>query len=207
MAQEVHEESSIEHVLDSIDNGAPIAKNLNALATFQNVVGISAIPKDDFKKHGRPAPNKGIYQEIVNREYWCRLYYYACTTLINSCLLLQIIFAATLTALGASSSPHDVITVFGAINTALAGMVALMKGHGLPNRARQDWQELRKLRDNIEQLERCLEEGLLSDVRHDIAIIFKKYDEVLQIAEDNRPDSYVRSLTPSSTSSLSSSTK
>ena len=74
--------------------------------------------------------------------------------------MAQIAFAAILTALGASGSSYKVITVFGAVNTAIAGILALVKGRGLPARLRKDWVGLRQVRDYIEERERDLEQGV-----------------------------------------------
>lgn len=56
------------------------------------------------------------------------------TVLINVALVLQLIVAAALTALGASNSNHRAVTAFGGVNTVIAGFLTYLKGSGLPNR-------------------------------------------------------------------------
>lgn len=53
---------------------------------------------------------------------------------INLCLGLQLIVAAALTALGAADGSKSAVTVFGAINTVIAGFLTYLKGSGLPGR-------------------------------------------------------------------------
>jgi hypothetical protein len=55
------------------------------------------------------------------------------------------VFGATLTALGASESSHILITLFGVLNTIIAGLVAYLKSRGQPMRARM-------FRDDLEQV-------------------------------------------------------
>jgi len=162
----------------------------NILKAFQALVGITT--PSDLQPEGRSAPNVGLYKEIVNAEKRRRFQYIACASFIDICLLAQIGFAAILTALGASGSPHNVITVFGAINTAIAGTLALMKGRGLPTRLQQDWVGLRKVRDYIEERERDLEQGIqLCDLQTEIKNVIKMYDDVRTTMENNQPDVYV----------------
>lgn len=175
-------------IASSSSNTAATAPN--TLKSFQALVGITT--PSDLQPKGRTTPNIGIYKHVVNAEERRRWQYIACASFINICLLAQIAFAAILTALGASSSPHNVITVFGAINTAIAGTLALMKGRGLPFRLRQDWVGLRRVRDYIEERERDLEQGIqLCDLQTEIKNVVKMYDDVRTAMENNQPDVYV----------------
>lgn len=54
--------------------------------------------------------------------------------LISVALIMQLIVAAALTALGAADGNHGAVTVFGGINTVIAGFLTYLKGSGLPNR-------------------------------------------------------------------------
>ncbi|KAL8948623.1 MAG: hypothetical protein Q9222_005201 [Ikaeria aurantiellina] len=146
----------------------------------------------------RPAPNLGIYARIAIEERNARLQFYATASLINACYFGQIIVAAALTALGASSSSHIVITVLGALNTVIAGILTYLKGQGLPNRLRQYWNGLRKCREFIEEKERqCEAEGWGEDgdegmdIEHEIEVMVRMYHDVRQTAEDNTPDTYL----------------
>ena len=111
-------------------------------------------------------------------------------------MFLQIVVGASVTAFGAGQSSHVLITVFGAANTALASLLAVLKSQGLPNRLRQDWNGWRQLREDIEEMERDIEMIVTGktkkplDVSEKVKSIEAKYYSVRVTAEANRPDSY-----------------
>ncbi|KIX07640.1 uncharacterized protein Z518_02293 [Rhinocladiella mackenziei CBS 650.93] len=74
-------------------------------------------------------------------------------SLSNTMLLSQVVLGAALTALGASESSHVLITVFGAMNTIIAGLVAYLKSRGQPMRARMYRDDLERVVDEIENSE------------------------------------------------------
>ncbi len=136
--------------------------------------------------------NENLFKWTSDEEWKCKWKYHLCATLIESCLLLQIVIAAILIALGASSSSHTVITFFGALNTAIAGILALMKGQGLPHRLRQNWTQLRKVRERIVELDALFRQpDCHLDVNEEVDSIRKMYHAVRDTAENNRPDMYV----------------
>lgn len=71
-------------------------------------------------------------------------------TLVNTLLLTQVVLGAALTGLGASNSSRILITVFGALNTVIAGVVAFLKSRGQPMRARMFRDDLERVVDEIE---------------------------------------------------------
>ena len=120
-------------------------------------------------------------------------------------MFLQIVVGATVTAFGAGSANHTLITVFGAANTALASLLAVLKSQGLPNRLRQDWNGWRELREYVEERERAVErwvsgrerdvansKGKEIDIWAEVRNIEARYNAVRLTAEANRPDSYIR---------------
>ncbi|KAI4178998.1 MAG: hypothetical protein LQ346_007298 [Caloplaca aetnensis] len=141
----------------------------------------------------RPAPNLGIYARIVAEERSARFQFYFAASVINTCYFGQIVVAAALTALGASGASNIAITVLGATNTVIAGILTYLKGQGLPNRLRMYWNGLRKCREFIEDKEReCAAEGWGDgieegsegmDVEREIDTIVKMYHDVRQTAE------------------------
>lgn len=185
------------------ESASLLGPNLKTTATFDDLekfqmgVGINPLSKDpNYSSFFRSAPHQGIYAEIVSGCKWRNIEYYFYSGLISSCILLQIVIAATLTALGASSSSHTIITIFGAINTALAGIVAMMKGQGLPDRVRKDREELRKVRDYIEEMEKSLKAGLNlqapnTAVEKGVVTAIQMYEKALETAENNRPENYI----------------
>ncbi|KAH8727562.1 hypothetical protein GQ44DRAFT_611085, partial [Phaeosphaeriaceae sp. PMI808] len=128
---------------------------------------------------GRAAPNVGIYNRVCHREAQAKRGYKFASLLINGCLGLQIIVAASLTALGAANSNHRAVTAFGAVNTVIAGLLTYLKGSGLPNRIRYYEHEWKRVREYIEQRERDFSRpdcGL--DVNEIVASIEAMYEQV-----------------------------
>jgi hypothetical protein len=86
-----------------IEIPAAVDENLNM---FRLLVGIISHPSmgPSFKHPAgkRPAANLGIYARVVHNEQTAKTGYKRMSLLINGCLGLQIIVAASLTALGAS---------------------------------------------------------------------------------------------------------
>jgi len=169
------------------------------------------------KKPAPPQPilsskNRGVYALIVANERSTRLRYQSCDIFISVAMFLQIIVGATVTAFGAGSANHTLITVFGAANTALASLLAVLKSQGLPNRLRQDWNGWRELKEYVEERERALEmwasgrvkdadngKGKEIDIWAEIKNIEARYNAVRLTAEANRPDTYIK--VPAETSS------
>ncbi|KAN0067076.1 hypothetical protein V8E54_014862 [Elaphomyces granulatus] len=150
------------------------------LLVFRSLTGIDNAPTlSTIDILGRSAPNLGLYTRVVRAEKRSALEYWIFSTLINACLGLQIIVAASLTAIGAANGPHTLVTLFGAINTVLAGILTYLKGSGMPAKQKHFVQEWTKIRGHIEQRERefCLEACDL-DVREEVAIIEKMYDDI-----------------------------
>ncbi|KAI4240710.1 MAG: hypothetical protein L6R40_004955 [Gallowayella cf. fulva] len=184
------------------------------LLKLRTVIGITTPPS--LLPTQRPAPNLGIYTRIIHEERTAKFQFYFAASVINVCYFGQICIAAALTALGASGSSNVAITVLGAANTVLAGVLTYLKGQGLPTRLRHYWTALRKCREFIEEVEREVEaeemggvgekggkeEGV--DVEGMIETIVRMYHDVRQTAEDNTPDTYIP-MQGSSAAALSSS--
>ena len=131
----------------------------------------------------RPAKNKGIYEQLVHAQSKIRVEYYTTASLINIALFSQIIIAATVTAVSAASGPRIAITVLGALNTVLAGSLTWIKGQGLPDRLLTYANELRRVREYIEDLER--QYGQKPDFRLDVEEESKKIYAMYDCARQN----------------------
>jgi hypothetical protein len=160
------------------------------LKLFRDLVGIHPLPMKE-SGYKRPAPNVGTYKRLVETLAKRRVEYYVTASFINSCLFGQIIVAAALTALGASSGSHVLITILGSINTIIAGVMTYLKGQGLPDRLLEDANGLRRVREYLEQVERQLiSEDSKLDVEREAKIIYDMYNEVRKNAEDNIPSNW-----------------
>ena len=162
------------------------------LSEYRYHLGIHNAP-DLVATDRRAAPNMGIYQRTIEAEEKYRKEYKVFSILINGALGLQIVLAGALTALGAGNGPRSAVTVFGAMNTIIAGFLAFLKGSGLPNRLKYYHNEWAKVREYIEQRERDFARGHLDDatLREEIIIIKKMYENVRKDVEANQPDSYI----------------
>ncbi|KAL4893257.1 hypothetical protein BDV59DRAFT_177885 [Aspergillus ambiguus] len=150
------------------------------LLVFRALTGIDSVPALTTLHHlRRTAPNVGIYTRVVRAEQSAAQRYRFFSILINTCLGIQIVVAAALTALGAASGPHSAVTAFGAINTIMAGVLTYLKGSGLPDRLKHYQNEWRNIREYVEQRERelCLN-GCDLDVQEEIQIIERMYEGV-----------------------------
>ena len=106
-----------------------------------------------------------------------------------------------------------VITLLGALNTVIAGLLALVKGQGLPDRLYHDQAGYRRLQDwwvcpfpsslfqlttmsRIEQTEALLSVGVIGRDRKEVGLLvqsaFKKYNAAKECEENNVPENYVR---------------
>lgn len=168
------------------------------MRTFRLVTGIitelsmDAHTSAAFRQAGaRPAPNVGIYARVVRNEENSKTGYKWYSMAINGCLGLQIIVAASLTAMGAAGTSHVAITAFGAINTIIAAFLTYLKGSGLPNRLKYYQNEWKKLREYIEQRERDLSrEGCTLDLYEVMSAIERMYEETKIEIETNTPEGY-----------------
>jgi hypothetical protein len=80
-----------------------------------------------FVKSSTPHKSLGdhtLYGRVLKKRNWQDATYKFTAALSNGLLLTQVVLGAALTALGASESSHILITVFGAMNTVIAGMIA-----------------------------------------------------------------------------------
>lgn len=158
------------------------------LALFRTLVGIQSANVES--EHTRLDPNVGIHKRVVKTLWERRIQYYSAASFINLCLFAQIILGAALTALGAASGSHISIAVLASFNTIIAGVMTYLKGQGLPDRLREDANELRRVREYLEQVERQLmaEDAKVLPER-EARLIHHMYNEVRKNAEKNYPNS------------------
>lgn len=114
---------------------------------FCRLIGIPVTDDPELKKRLNEATLYG--RAIHMRKSQVRTHAFA-AALSNTLLLAQVVLGATLTALGASGSSHTLITLFGVLNTIIAGLVAYLKSRGQPMRARMFRDDLEDVVDEIE---------------------------------------------------------
>jgi hypothetical protein len=98
--------------------------------------------------------NDGIYGRAIDEALAASVWFNFSNFFINALYCLQIFIAATITAL-ASYHGHEIpLTVLGALNAVLAGLMALLKGQGLPVRMRRSRDQFQNVMKTIENKER-----------------------------------------------------
>jgi hypothetical protein len=109
------------------------------LTKFRKAVGININVDDtgaDLESARKGA--RGLYKEVIDQQTRRSRQYILVEILFYLALGAQIVIGATLTALGPISGLHSkAITILGVINTSTAGVLALFKGQGLPDRLRK----------------------------------------------------------------------
>ncbi|KUJ12356.1 uncharacterized protein LY89DRAFT_623511 [Mollisia scopiformis] len=196
------EEHTTEQTPLLVDGPADDSHHLESsnLIRFRNAIGInvqSASSNPHELENARRKPS-GLYREIIGiqrsrtRQYYIFEYFY------YGALIVQILIGAILAALGSLSNVHPtVITTFGVLNTAIAGILALMKGQGLPDRLRKDAYEMKKVQDFIEEtdirlaIEEDVHPGELNDI---VQKVFDMYNTARDTAEMNHPTNYAHQV-------------
>jgi archaellum component FlaC len=164
----------------------------DALTLFRLTLGITSAPHLGFSlSPHRPADNVGLYARVVRNEQTAKDSYKVFSIIINACYFLQIIVAASLTALGAANANNKAITAFGAINTVIAGFLTYLKGSGYPARFKYCAGEWKKVREFVEHRERDFSlESCTLDVHEEINTVREMYESTKRDVEMNNPEAY-----------------
>lgn len=170
------------------------------LIVFRKAVGINYTKNShggdlSTLEEGRRSAS-GIYKMVVDAQARKRAQHSVVTTLLYVLYLAQIVIGAALTALGPSAPRRPAaITLLGAVNTVIAGVLALIKGSGQPQRLARDRMGYRRLQDWVEETEALLAAGVIGRDRREVGMLvevaFKRYNAAKASEENNRPDMYV----------------
>lgn len=175
--------------------------NDNHHAQFCALIGVPPSNLSADKKI--QVSKKSLYGRTLQQLSYQRRAYNLSASISNILLLSQVVFGAAITGLGASSSSHVYITVFGALNTVIAGLVAYLKSRGQPMRARMYRDDLERVVDEIENSEvmwRGISGGVHGyedidtdeiTVRSEIARLTRLYDKAVRNNTMNNPDMYM----------------
>lgn len=189
----------------NIEWGPPIGLHIRdakdePLMVFRRAVGINSdlAPKSKAPARaelGQREPT-GLYKSVIEEKRRRQWQHTAMSWCLNIVHFAQIVIGATLTALGPDARLYTVpITVLGALNTVIAGVLALLKGQGLPERLHKDGMVYQRLQEWIEETEALLVTGIIGRDNRDIGVLvesaFKKYNSAKLSEENNRPDNYV----------------
>ena len=187
-----------------LEHGALKHKDVSGKNAHDQFCALTGCPPsnrtDKDKFH---VPKKSLYGRATSQLSSQRRAYNVSASVNNLLLLSQVILGAALTALGASASSHILITIFGATNTIIAGLVAYLKSRGQPMRARMYRDDLERIVDEIENSEimwRGISEGVHGykeidtdevTVRTEVARLTRLYDRAIRLNGMNNPDMYM----------------
>jgi len=170
-------------------------------ADFCALVGV---PASNAPNTNRKWPRSSLYGRATNQLFHQTITYNFTASLNNTMLLSQVVLGAAVTALGASASSHLLITIIGALNTVIAGLVAYLKSRGQPMRARMYREDLERVVDEIENAEVMFlgislgvsgyDDAVTEydvTVRSEVARLTRLYDRAVENNTRNNPDTYV----------------
>ncbi|KAI0438312.1 hypothetical protein F4803DRAFT_555165 [Xylaria telfairii] len=137
----------------------------------------------------------GLYRDILYEKTKYTYYYHALCIFAWLLMLLQLALSAILTALGAAQSDNGTpITIIAAINTSVAGILALLHNSGLPDRYRWDRNEFYRLEEHIKEI---VDTGLVPvshSVNDVLAECFQLFASALQTVQNNAPSMYISAV-------------
>ncbi|OQU98433.1 hypothetical protein CLAIMM_04222 [Cladophialophora immunda] len=163
------------------------------------------ISTEEFRKfmdveRGTTVPAKGFYWMVHTAERSAMVQYHIVNWLINVLLIMQAALSAVFVALGAAGNKYQTpVAILGAVNGVITGVLAIIKGQGMPARFYQHASGLREVLREIGRLERTVASGGTA-TREDCASLYAMYDRVQKEYDANYPDIF-RVNTPSSTRS------
>lgn len=170
--------------------------NEDNLTKFRIAIGINVDETGRADLEATRKGPRGLYKEIISTQrslYWQSQ---AIEILYYGAIIGQILIGAFLASLGSLPTLHPAtITVLGIANTFTAGILALLKGQGLPDRLRKNEFQMKRVQDFIEETDIRLAlagEGTLTSEELDMVVgqIFDKYNNARDTAEINSPSTY-----------------
>lgn len=135
----------------------------------------------------------GLYKSVVRERAKSFYLFHAASSCRWALMIIQLLIGAALTALGShhqSFQDGTPVTVLGAVNTIIAGLLALLHNSGLPDRYRYNKTEFEGLEDHIREL---LDTGLVpvdKTIDQVLAECFDIFQEAKATVQANMPVTY-----------------
>lgn len=137
------------------------------------------------------APGPGCYHMILRAESHTTTLYLLATGTISVFLLGQVVIAALITILSAGSISQNAVTSLGALNVAVASIVAWLRGQGFPGRLREYRMSLQNVRFQAELMDRQFQipelARALDPVREALTVV-TMWRNAARDAQTNHPD-------------------
>lgn len=157
------------------------------LLMFRRAIGINTANPPRNPAQNGPADNndssdaRGIYGSVLAQERRKRVLHHTLGGMVWGCHGVQIVLGAALTCLGLSASEHPVtVTVLGAVNTATASFLALVKGKGIVEKLGEAEADFRQLKVWIEETDALLALGVIGLDRREVGLLietaFRRYN-------------------------------
>lgn len=182
-------------LLSGSSNSLP--SDADNLTKFRHAIGINASPLstngiNDIES-ARKKPN-GLYAEVIRIRHMREIQFHVVDILYYTVVIAQILIGAVLASLGSLAKIHPTaITILGVVNASIAGILALLKGQGLPDRLRKDEFQMKRVQDFIESedIRLALQNDITThELEQTVQNIFDAYNRARDTAEMNRPSSY-----------------
>ncbi|KAI1334804.1 hypothetical protein F5Y15DRAFT_420424 [Xylariaceae sp. FL0016] len=164
--------------------------------------GVGVLKDDESEEVVRPTsrlwpPNgfkDGLYQDVLTEKTKFNYWFHMLSTARWVLMLIQMAVSAVLTALGSVAVSNGVvITTLAAINTCIAGILALLHNSGLPDRYRSDRNEYIKVEEHVKQI---IDTAIVPAEQNICDVLAICYD-MLQDAKDTVQKNIPASYTPS----------
>ena len=168
---------------------------------FCHLIGTRPLTLPLYSKH-KPHP-ESLYHRATTQRTKQHITYMFTATLTNTLIMSQIVLGAALTGLGASNASGVLITIFGAMNTIIAGAIAFLKSRGQPMRARMFRDDLERVVDEIENSAimwlgisknvhgyDAIDTDEQVTVRSEVARLTRLFDRAVKTNTLNDPDNY-----------------
>ncbi|KAH0284816.1 hypothetical protein M436DRAFT_54340 [Aureobasidium namibiae CBS 147.97] len=140
----------------------------------------------------------GFYSQLLKSERRAARQYRLYDIAIIYLMIVQLCISAVFVVLGSLPNLdryHVAVAALGAIGTVVAGMLALMRGQGLPNRLRMERDALRKVVYETEELYWDTRAGREVDFA-DVERLRDAFAAVVDDARKNHPDVWTSSPVP-----------
>ncbi|KAI0391349.1 hypothetical protein F5Y17DRAFT_14879 [Xylariaceae sp. FL0594] len=139
----------------------------------------------------------GLYNDVLYEKTKFTYCYHTLSIVTWLLMILQLGLSAILTALGATSRRNGTpITAIAAINTGVAGVLALMHNSGLPDRHRSNRNEFQILEEHIKAV---VDTGLVPvhyTANDALAECFDMFATAFQTVQNNIPSNYTQAVGP-----------
>lgn len=123
------------------------------------------------------------------------------SVVVYGCLIMQLVVSGAIVILGALPGHRNIeVSVLGAWNGLLTGILGIIKGSGMPIRLIKYQEGLRKVRDKIEWYERQLRAELMTVTLRMVFKLRADYELAREMQIDNNPDVWKAKEAPAETS-------